>query len=147
MNSSTKAKESSGLLDALRACQMDHGYLTPADIMELSARFDKTNTEIYETAGFYSMLRFESAGRFVIEVCRSAPCHVAGANETVRALEQTLGIRMGESTDDKRYTLSYTECIGQCQASPAVLVNGKLYTDVTEDKVAGLLRQLDQEEN
>jgi len=136
-------KEASGsLLEALLAAQEVNGCLTEAALKAVSDAFGIPMTQIYETASFYSMLRFVPAGKTVIQICRNAPCHVAGAGNTVAALEQALGITVGETTRDGAFTLEYTECIGQCQASPSLVVNGKVHTGVTSDKVAGLLASL-----
>lgn len=130
------------LLDAMLAVQDIDGYLTEQALEEIAQAYGMPLTQLYETATFYSMLRFAPVGKIVIQVCRNAPCHVAGAGETVAAFEQALGIPIGGTTKDSAFTLEYTECIGQCQASPSVLVNGALHTGVTADKVPALLKAL-----
>jgi len=130
------------LLDAMLAVQDIDGYLTEQALEEIAQTYGMPLTQLYETATFYSMLRFAPVGKIVIQVCRNAPCHVAGAGETVAAFEQALGIPIGGTTKDSAFTLEYTECIGQCQASPSVLVNGVLHTGVTADKVPALLKAL-----
>lgn len=136
-------KEASGsLLEAFLAVQEAEGYLTEAALKAVSEAYAIPMTQIYETASFYSMFRFAPAGKTIIQVCRNAPCHVAGAGDTVAALEQALGITIGETTKDGAFTLEYTECIGQCQASPSLVINGEVHTSVTSDKVAGLLASL-----
>lgn len=141
-----KNQQGGALLNALRECQKECGHLTPAHLTALAAHFNKSLAEVYETASFYSMLHFRPAGKYVIEICRSAPCHVAGAAQTIRALEEQLGIRMGETTADGQISLRFTECIGQCQNGPSVLVNGKLHANVTQDRVPELLEQIFREE-
>lgn len=130
------------LLDALLAAQEVDGYLTKQALAAVADAYRVPLTQLYETASFYSMLRFSPAGKTIIQICHNAPCHVAGASQTVEALEQALNLRMGETTSDGAVTLEYSECIGQCQASPSVLVNGNVHTNITADKVPQLLASL-----
>lgn len=134
------------LLDALTVRQREKNFLSLSDIEEIARAFGISTAQVYETASFYSMLRFQPSGKIVIEVCRSAPCHVAGAANTIRALEEHLGISMGESTGDGRFELRFTECIGQCQNGSSVLVNGRLHTCITAERVPELLEQIEKEE-
>ncbi|MFA7078488.1 MAG: NAD(P)H-dependent oxidoreductase subunit E, partial [Syntrophomonas sp.] len=92
-------------------------------------------------ATFYSMFSVKPRNRNVIRICESAPCHVAGAAEVVAALEEELGISMGNSTSDGLFTLEFTECVGQCQATPVITVNGKPYLDVTPAQIAGIIAE------
>jgi NADH:ubiquinone oxidoreductase 24 kD subunit len=131
---------SGSLLDAALAVQAIDGWLSREAMDAVSVAYDVPVAQFYEMASFYSMLRFAPAGKTVIQVCRNAPCHVAGAKETIAAFEKALGIGMGETAADGSYTLEYVECQGQCQASPSVVINGTLHTDVTADKVPGLLK-------
>ena len=113
----------------MKQLQSVRGYLTPGDIMVLAEEFSMTTTQLYETASFYQMLRFRPTARYVIQICRSAPCHVAGAASVIESLEHVLGISMGE-------------CIGQCQGGPSLLVNGTPYTGVTAEKVEEFLQEI-----
>lgn len=128
-----------GLLDALHALQEADGYVTPEAIDVLAEEFECSPARIYDSASFYSMIRFAPLNAVTIQVCRSAPCHVAGAAEVIRALEDSLGIRMGEASSDGKYKLEYTECLGQCQDSPCLLVNGILHAQLNAQKVRELV--------
>ena len=90
---------------------------------------------------FYSYFKVGKRGRYVIRICESAPCHVAGAAEVVNALEQQLGIKMGETTADGKFTLEFAECVGQCQATPVITINSKPYVDVSPEKLTGILSE------
>lgn len=138
-----EAKQGGGsLLDSMHAVQDVDGFMTEAGMRALSAEYGIGLTQIYETASFYSMIRFSPSGKTVIQVFRNAPCHVAGAGKTIAALEKALGIKVGQTTVDGKCTLEYSECIGQCQSSPSLVINGKVHTGVTEDKVPALLKSL-----
>jgi NADH-quinone oxidoreductase subunit E len=77
----------------------------------------------------------------VIRVCESAPCHVAGADDVIAALEKELGISMGETTEDGKFTLEFAECVGQCQGIPVITINSQPYVNVNPEKVGEILAE------
>lgn len=138
----TAAQANGGLLDAMLACQAQNGYLTEDAIHALADAFEMFPTSVYETASFYTMLRLAPpVGRVDIRICRGAPCHVAGAPAVITAIEKELDVKIGHATPDGNYFFGYTECLGQCQHSPALLINGKLYTELTPESAVELVRK------
>ncbi len=137
LNVIRKALQDGGLLDALLAIQKRDGYLSEAGLRALAEHEGKSVAEIYETAGFYSMLRFSPPAGKEIRVCRGTACHSGGNAALVAALEAETGLKMGQRSED--YGLEYVECLGQCQAAPNLLINGKLYTKVDPAKLKKLL--------
>ena len=129
------------ILNAMHAIQGVEGYLTEDAIRVLSERFDVSVAEVYGAASFYSMLRFSAPAATRVEVCRGAICHVAGSKEVIEALEDVLGIHMGERSGDGQYSLDYVECLGQCDASPSIVVNGELHTGMSPGKVEQLFTE------
>lgn len=119
-----------GLIEAFHAVQAELSYLPVEAVAEAAKVFNMSTADAYGVASFYSMFSVDARGKNVIRICESAPCHVAGAAEVVAALERELGICMGESTPDGRFALEFTECVGQCQATPVITINGKPYLDV-----------------
>ena len=131
------ALKEGGLLDALLAIQKRDGYVSEAGLEALAAHVGKSTAELYDTASFYSMLRFTPPAKKEIRVCRGTACHSGGNAALVAALEEATGLKMGESSED--YSLEYVECLGQCQDAPNLLINGKLYKKVDLKKIPGLL--------
>lgn len=129
------------LLDAMHAVQEVEGYLTQPAMEALAEAFHRLPSEIYDCASFYNMYLFKPPCEFNIQICEGAPCHVAGADKVIQALEEELEIKMGECTPDGKFSLSYTECIGQCQASPSILVNGTLYKDMSAEKARTFIQK------
>lgn len=130
-----------GIIQAYHALQDCYGYI-PEDAVAAAAKaFKVPKAEAYGVATFYSYLKVGKRGRNIIRICESAPCHIAGADEVVKTLEQELGIKMGETTTDGRFTLEFTECVGQCQSTPVITINSKPYADVTADTVAKILAE------
>ncbi len=126
-----------GLLDALLAIQKQDGYVSEEGLAALAEHEGKNVAELYDTASFYSMLRFTPGAKKEIRVCRGTACHSADNAALIAALEAATGLKIGESNDE--YGLGCVECLGQCQAAPNLLINGKLYTKVDPAEIAGLL--------
>lgn len=130
-----------GVLEAFHAVQAELGYLPKEVIAEAAKVFKISTADAYGVATFYSMFSVDIRGKNVIRICESAPCHVAGAAEVVAALERELGIKMGESTPDGLFALEFTECVGQCQATPVITINGKPYLDVKPAQIPGIIAE------
>lgn len=130
-----------GIIEAYHAVQREYSYIPEEAVFYAAEVFDMPKAKAYGVATFYSYLKVGKRGRNVIRICESAPCHVAGAAEVITALEKELGIKMGETTADGKFTLELTECVGQCQGTPVITVNSKPYVDVNADKVAAILAE------
>ena len=126
-----------GLLDALLALQKTEGYVSEGALAALANHVGVSSAELYDAASFYSMLRFEKPAAVEVRVCRGTACHSGGNAELAAALEAATGLKLGESNE--KFSLGWVECLGQCQAAPNVLINGKLYTNVELDKIPELL--------
>ena len=99
------------------------------------------DSQLYATASFYSMFSLKPLGKHVIRFCESAPCHVVGAREVIESIQDYLGIQVGETTQDNRFTLLTTSCIGLCSVGPVFLVDDDLHGNVTPERVPALLRK------
>jgi NADH-quinone oxidoreductase subunit E len=130
-----------GMIEAFHAIQDKLSYLPEEAILEAARVFNRPVAQAYGVATFYSMFSVKPRGKNVIRICESAPCHVAGAAEVVAALEKELGINMGGSTADGLFTLEFTECVGQCQGTPVITINGKPFVDVSPAKISGILAE------
>ncbi len=130
-----------GIIQAYHAIQKEFNYLPEEAIPTAAKVFAIPTKDAYEVATFYSYLSTKQHGKNVIRICESAPCHVAGVNEIVAALEQELGIKMGETTSDGKFTLEFTQCVGQCQGTPVITINRKPYVDVAPEKVPDILAE------
>ncbi len=129
------------IIEAYNAIQKEYSYI-PEDAIAVAAKaFKVSKAEAYGVASFYSYLKIGERGKNVIRICESAPCHIAGADKVVEALEKELGIKMGESTPDGKFALEFAECVGQCQATPVITINRKPYGDVTAEKIPGILAE------
>lgn len=130
-----------GMIEAFHAIQDEFSYLPEEAVIEAAKVFGVPAAEAYGVATFYSYLSVQARGKNIIRVCESAPCHIAGAAEVIAAIERELGINIGSSTADGRFAFEYTQCVGQCQATPVITINSKPYFDVTPAKVADILAE------
>ena len=103
-------------------------------------------THVYGFITFYAMLSVKPHGKYIVRMCKSAPCHVRGAQVIVLALEDQLNIKMGETTEDGRFTLEYCPCLGICDVSPAIMINDKTYGDLTPDSVREIIKRYIRED-
>ncbi|NLW90552.1 MAG: NAD(P)H-dependent oxidoreductase subunit E [Syntrophomonadaceae bacterium] len=135
------ADKPGGIIEAYHAIQREMSYLPIEAVGETAEVFKVPVSQAYGVATFYSMFSVKARGKNIIRLCESAPCHVAGAEEVLAALEKELGIKVGESTADGKFALELSECVGQCQATPVLTVNGKPYFEVSPAKLTGILAE------
>ena len=128
------------LLDVLKACQAEEGYLTEDAIRQVAAVYGKFPSEIYETATFYSMLSVNKKAEHVIEVCGSTCCDAAEAKAVMDAIASELGIGMGEMSEDGKWLWKRVECLGRCDTAPNVIIDGELMTNAAADEVVAKIR-------
>lgn len=96
-------------------------------------------SKIYSYITFYAMFSTAPRGKYVIRMCKSAPCHIVGAAEVANAISACLGIEPGQTTPDGLFTLEFCECIGLCDTSPAIMVNDAVYTNLTPQTAVNLI--------
>jgi len=130
-----------GIIEAYHAIQKEYGYIPEDALAEAGQAFRMSKASAWGVATFYSYLKVGERGKNVIRICESAPCHIAGAAEVIAVLERELGIKMGETTADGRFTLEFTECVGQCQATPVITINSVPYVDISPAQVPAVLAQ------
>lgn len=99
-------------------------------------------SEIYEIITFYSMLSANKQGENIIEVCTSGPCYVRKSKLIVDHLKRILEINIGETTSDYKFTLKSCSCIGECDNSPVIRVNGVVYKNITTKKIDEIINRL-----
>jgi len=128
-------------VDVMFVLQNHYGYLSNEALEEGAELLGMTPLELEEIATFYDFIYREPVGKFVIHVCDGVVCWMNGLQSVVDYLYQKLGIRLGETTEDGLFTLLPTACIGYCDLSPAVLVNGRPYGPLTPEKIDDLLQK------
>ncbi|OPX93954.1 MAG: NADH-quinone oxidoreductase subunit E [Syntrophorhabdus sp. PtaU1.Bin002] len=128
------------LLPVLQYVVSQEKWLSEDALLGVARAFDMSAAEVYGVASFYSFLDTKPRGDYVIRVCRTVSCDMAGKEAIMEALEKTLHISVGETTADRKFTLLETNCMGWCAEGPAMLVNDYVYTGLTPEKVVDILQ-------
>ncbi len=134
-----KGHEKAELIPILHEINKTLGYISDDAIQELSEGMNIPTSHIYSVATFYRMLSTEPRGRHVIQFCESAPCHVVGGRLVWQKLTQELGLSKGETSDDNKWTLLTTSCLGICGVGPVMVIDNDIYGNVTPDQVPEIL--------
>ena len=133
--------EQDPLLEILRDVQEFAGYLSEDVLLSVSELMRVPASQVHGVATFYSMLSTSPKGKNVIRICESAPCHVMGSDSIIKAVTDELKISMGETTEDGVFTLESTSCLGICSVGPAMMVNDRVYGNLTREKVRMIIRR------
>jgi len=128
-------RERKNLLPILQGIHLEQNYLSKEAMLEVAKQLDLSAAEIYGTASFFSFLDTKADGKYKIRICKSITCEMKGKAQIVKVLEDMLKIKVGETTEGKRFSLLETNCIGLCDQGPAMLINEEYYTKLTPAKV------------
>lgn len=141
-----EGKHKSALLPLLHLAQAEFdGWLSPAAMDYVASLLNILPVEVYEVASFYSMYNLKPVGKCTLEVCRTTPCWLNGADDLVAYLEKKLGIKDGETTSDGMFTIKTVECLGSCGTAPMLQCGADFHENLTNEKMDGLLLQLKTE--
>jgi len=124
----------------LKEAQHRYGYISEELVVELAKSLDIPIGEVYGVGSFYSFLSTKPLGKNVIRICKSLPCYLKNYQTILETVESELGIQLGETTKDGKFSLELTNCIGACDQAPAMMINDKLYVDLTPKKITNILR-------
>ena len=132
----------SAVMEALRIAQRENGgHLTRQAMDEIASILEMRAVEVNAAAAFYTMYNIDKpVGKYHIQVCRNISCSLMGAEHIIKHMENTLGIKTGETTSDKRFTLSTVECLGSCGTAPMMQVNDDYYENLNEARIDELLK-------
>ena len=96
----------------------------------------------YEVATFYTMFNLKPVGKYHIQVCTTTPCWLRGSDDIMKICEKKLGVKLKETTEDQKFTLSEIECLGACVNAPVLQINDDYYEDLTQEKMEKLIDKL-----
>jgi NADH:ubiquinone oxidoreductase subunit E len=117
------------------------GYVSPAMQKYLAKALDVPLSHLYGVLTFYSFFRMSPIGRHQISICLGTACYVRGAPTIVEKYQQVLGVGMGETTEDNRFTLEICRCVGACSQAPVVVIDDDILGQVKPQDVAKSLRK------
>ena len=127
------------LIDVLHDTQASYGYLPEAAMTQIAEGLSLPLSKVYGVATFYSLFTLTPKGQHIIRICESAPCHIRGAIEVLQAIQEQLGIKPGETTEDGKFSLEFTSCLGVCGVAPAIMIGERVYGNLSPEKVKEVL--------
>ena len=136
-------RKASAVMAALRIAQDEHGWLSEPLMDYVAQLLEMRPIEVYEVATFYTMYNLKPVGRHQISVCTNISCMLTGAEQVVKHLENRLGIRLGETTPDGRFTLREVECLAACGGAPMFMIDKTYYENLTPERIDEILGSLE----
>lgn len=137
-------QKQSACMAALRIVQDANGGYLNTELMDAVADYlEMPRVSVYEVATFYSMYELSPVGKHKICVCTNISCMLCGSDEVVAHLQKRLGIRLGETTADGKFTLKEVECLGACVDAPMFQLGVDYHAKLTPEKIDAILDQLD----
>lgn len=147
LNAVFKAYESvpGKLMPVLQEAQEIYGYL-PIEVQSKIADALKISlSEVYGVATFYSQFNLNPKGKHRISVCLGTACYVKGADKVLEEVENQLGIKAGECTPDRKFSIDTCRCVGACGLAPVIMIGDKVYGKVDPKQIAGILKEYKEE--
>ncbi|MBI2785680.1 MAG: NADH-quinone oxidoreductase subunit NuoE [Legionella longbeachae] len=136
-----KDQKQSAVMSTLRIVQEEHSHLTKELMDAVADYLDMPPIAVYEVASFYTMYEHEQVGRNLVNVCTNISCLLRDSAAVVEHLQRKLGIKLGETTDDGRFTLRSVECLGACVNAPMMQVNKDYHENLTPETIEKVLEQ------
>lgn len=129
------------LIPVLQEAQGAYGYLPKDVIARIGAGLKMPVSQVYGVVTFYSQFHLNPRGRNIIRVCQGTACHVRGAKNVLKALEDSLKVSAGKTTEDERFTLETVACLGACGLAPVMMVNDDTHGRLTPDSAVKVLER------
>ena len=126
-------------IEALTLVQEQRGWISDESIRDIAAYLEMTPEELDSVATFYNLIYRQPVGRHVIHVCDSVSCWIMGYERLRQRLTEQLGVELGETTADNRFTLLPIVCLGTCDHAPAMMVDDELHQDIDPVKIDEIL--------
>ena len=138
-----QGKQQSAVMPILDLAQRQHrGWLPRVAMDTVAELLGMARIRVYEVATFYAMFNLSPIGEHHVRVCTTTPCQLRGSGEVLAACEKTLGIAIGETSGDGKFTLGEVECLGACVNAPVLQIGDDYYEDLDADKAVAILEAL-----
>ncbi|SHJ41278.1 NADH-quinone oxidoreductase subunit NuoE family protein [Parasporobacterium paucivorans] len=134
------------LMDVIIAVQKIVPSLAEDVAAVIAREMGLSQNHVYSFVTFYEYLSVQPRGKYMIRMCSSAPCHVRGAKDVMDTITEMLGIKIGETTPDNRFTVETCPCLGICDISPAIMINDKVYGDLDPERARELIKKYIRED-
>jgi len=135
--------QASWLVMLLQDIQTEYNYLPAQAIEHVATKLNIPITRVHNVATFYSSFSLNERGKHIIRVCDGTACHLRSADNIRNEIKRQLGIKEGQTTPDKKFTLEVVACLGVCALAPVITVNAEYNGNMTPEKVRDVLAQYD----
>ena len=139
-------KDKSNLIQILNEVQESYGYISKKSQLAISEYLNMPMAEIYGVITFYSRFTLKPKGKYNISVCLGTACYVKGSEKVLDRLKEKLGIDVGETTPDGKFSIEATRCIGACGLAPVFTVNDEVYGNATPELMDKVLEEYQNKE-
>jgi len=133
--------EQSSIIGILQDLQEHFGYLPKEILINISKEINIPLSRVLSLATFFAAFSLEPKGKHPIHVCMGTACHVRGAQPILENFERKLGIKVGETTEDRNFSLETVRCIGCCGLAPVVMIGEDVYGKISQSKIPGILKK------
>ncbi len=131
------------ILPVLHLVQREKGFISQQEEKQVASLLNIKPIKVKEVVTFYTMINQKEVGKYHIQVCSNLTCCLLGAESLIDHLKGKLGIDVGETTSDKKYTLTTVECLGACEQAPCMMVNFDYFESLDKDKIDSILDKLE----
>ena len=136
-------EKQAAMLPALWLAQGQHGWISPEVMEYVGSLLGVSASKVYEVATFYTMFNKKPIGKYHFQVCRTLSCQLSGAESITAYLKEKLGIELGQTGEDGRFTLSEVECLGSCGTAPMLQLNDDYHENLTPEELDSLINALE----
>ncbi len=136
-------KRLAAMLPTLWLAQRQQGWISTEVMEYVAGLLHCSPSKVYEVVTFYTMFNQKPVGKYHFQVCRTLSCQLLGAEQITCYLKEKLGLGLGETSSDGRYTLSEVECLGSCGTAPMLQLNDDYHENLSPEKLDQLLESLD----
>lgn len=136
-------QKQSASIPLLHLAWKEYGYISPEAMEEVAEILNMEPAQIEGIASFYTMFPLKPLGKYHIEFCTNISCHLRGAKDVVKHIQNKLGIHSGETTADGKFSMQKVECLAACSWAPCMQINGKEYQNVSAEEADKILATLD----
>lgn len=141
-------KKEGNLISLLQDIQEEFGYIPEGVVHWFSKKLDIPESRFFGVTTFYAQFHLKPRGKNIVSICCGTACHVKGGSKIAERVQKDLGLTSGgETTKDGRFTFEVVRCVGACSIAPVVIVNNKVYADMTTEGTSKLIKKLKKEDS
>jgi len=137
-------KKQAAILPVLHLVQRELGYISEDGEKWVADLLGINPVKVREVVTFYSMLSRKPLGKYHIQICSNLTCSLMGAESLIDYVSEKLGIKLGETSEDGKFTLTTVECLGACDQAPSMMINTDYYGNMDKKKIDKILKELDK---